>query len=405
MSLKNHLTPHTDENAFANPASSAVEQAKTPRGLKVLGILTIVGGAGLLPVLVFIIISFSQNIANGTFAHSYLITVLLSYVQLVIQAATALIMIIFGITLLRNRHRRAGLVCGWLAGLLIALALLSICLQGLSIRLVAYAAAIIILIILQAYIDPALREERELQHKLRDMETRESAEEGTLGRDPSGKGYIQLNFFNLFWVFTVSSVLGLIIETLFHFVIFGDYQNRTGMLWGPFSPIYGFGACLMTIALNRLHNKPLILIFLVSAVIGGAFEYFTSWYMQIAFGISAWNYSGSFLSIGGRTNGLFMCMWGVLGVLWLKVFLPIMLKLINLIPWKIRYTLTSICAALMIFDGFMTVVALDCWYSRLAGDQSSSAIAEFCAVHFDNQFMANHFQSMTIDPASAARLR
>ena len=59
-----------------------------------------------------------------------------------------------------------------------------------------------------------------------------------LGRDIEGKGFIELNFFNLFWVFVVCCFLGLIIETIYHMVVVepGVYQDRAGLLFGPFSP-------------------------------------------------------------------------------------------------------------------------------------------------------------------------
>ena len=179
--------------------------------------------------------------------------------------------------------------------------------------------------------------------------------------------------------------------------------DRAGLLWGPFSPIYGFGAVLMTLALNRFHNAPIPVVFLVSAVIGGAFEYFVSWFMEYAFGAIAWDYTGTFLNINGRINFMFMCMWGALGVVWVKLALPALLHTVNLIPWRWRYSITALCAALMIFDGAMTLVALDCWYSRLAGAAPDNALEQFCAEQFDNQWMENRFESMSIHPDAAHR--
>ena len=72
--------------------------------------------------------------------------------------------------------------------------------------------------------------------------------------------------------------------------------------------------------------------------------------MEYAFGAIAWDYTGTFLNINGRTNFMFMCMWGVLGVVWVKLALPALLHTVNLIPWRWRNSITALCAALMIFD-------------------------------------------------------
>ena len=62
-----------------------------------------------------------------------------------------------------------------------------------------------------------------------------------------------------------------------------------------------------------------------------------------------------------------MFFWGVLGLAWVKLMLPWLLRLIQRIPWKIRYSLTAVCLALMLVDAAMTLMALDAWYSRMAG--------------------------------------
>ena len=140
----------------------------------------------------------------------------------------------------------------------------------------------IILVVISVTADPSLSEERRLQRALRRMDDRDDYESavaaGMLGRDQSGKGYIALDFFNIFWLFTIASVGGLIVETIYHMALYnGELQDRAGLLWGPFSPIYGCGAVLVTVCLNRLWKANPFLIFCASAVIGGAFEYCTSW--------------------------------------------------------------------------------------------------------------------------------
>ena len=394
------------ENGLNLDEGAPASNSKIPLPLKVFGILCIVSGAALVPVLALLIVGMVMALQQGAIVEELSAAALVIFVSdAVLMTVLSAMFVILGIRLLRDKRRRTAQIAEVMIVILILVILCDMMLSGLTPDLIPYGVVLVVLVALSSYVDPSLAEERELRRKLRDMETREAAEEGTLGRDETGKGFIALNFFNLFWIFVVCCVLGLMIETVYHFLVVnpGHYQDRAGLLFGPFSPIYGFGAVLMTVALNRFHDKNVVLIFLVSAVIGGAFEYLTSWFMQFAFGIVAWDYSGTFLSIDGRTNGMFMAMWGVLGVVWIKLCLPWMLKLVNLIPWNWRYALTTVCAALMIVDGAMTLLSLDCWYQRMAGKPSETAMAQFFDRNFDNEYMQERFQSMSIDPSNATR--
>lgn len=280
-------------------------------------------------------------------------------------------------------------------------------LYGIGWELLFNFVQLAVQVAISAYLNPSLANESNLQADLRKLDTEVHAKRGTLGLADPGKGYIRLDFFNLFWIFVVGCVVGLIVEVIYHMVIVepGVYQDRAGLLWGPFSPIYGIGGVLMTMALNRFKDRNIILIFVVCTIIGGGFEYFVSWFMEVAFGAKAWDYSNEFLGdlFGGRTCLLFASMFGLLGTAWIKLLLPVFLRFFNLIPWKLRYSVTLVCATLMLVDCVMTLQALDNWGARKAGHVPAPGIEEFYAKNFDDEYMANRFQSMTIDPKKSVR--
>ena len=293
--------------------------------------------------------------------------------------------------------------------------LCDIMLDGMGTELIRPAVQLAILLALSATVDPSLKQERELERRLSDLQDRAAAEEGMLGRDIEGDGYIKLNFFNLFWVFMIASLVGLVLEVIWHMVVVdpGVYQDRAGLLFGPFSPIYGVGAVLLTAALNRFYRANPIIIFLVSAVIGGVFEAAVSMFMQLSFGAVAWDYSGTTifgladpvaLLFQGRTSTPFACIWGALGLVWIKLVLPRLLDIINLIPWKMRYSLTTVVTVFMLVNAVMTLSALDCWFERVSGIEPTSPVEEFYARHFDDEFMSNRFESMTIHPKDSTRV-
>lgn len=408
-----------DRNQLDPSVPSTTEAKKIPLIIKVYAVLCTLSGVGTLPSVAVIMWQVITALINGNVAaklgDNTLVAVGLIVAGIMLSAASAIILIVFGLDLIKDQRRNAARLSYVLIAFTVVELLVDVMLQGIGPFLLRPAVQLVILIALSATVDPTLRQERELQRRLQGMLDRDAVAEGMLGRDETGEGYIKLNYFNLFWVFFVCSVLGLILEEVWHMVVVdpGVYQDRAGMLFGPFSPIYGFGAVLMTMALNRFYKKNPLIIFLVSALIGGAFEVFVGWFMQTSFGVVSWSYSHIRLFgmpdpiavlTGGRTCTPFACMWGLGGLIWIKVLLPRLLKLINMIPWKRRYSATVILTAVMLIDGVMTLQSLDYWYQRVNGTVRNIPVAQFYDKHFDNEYMENRFQSMTMSPKDATRV-
>ena len=57
----------------------------------------------------------------------------------------------------------------------------------------------------------------------------------------------------------------------------------------------------------------------------------------------------------------------------------------------------------MLIDCVMTLQALDNWGARMAGHTPAPGIEQFYAENFNDAYMANRFQSMTIDPSKSVR--
>lgn len=408
-----------NRNQLDPSVPSTTEAKKIPLIIKVYAVLCTLSGVGTLPSVAVFMWQVITALINGNVAaklgDNTLVAVGLIVAGIMLSAASAIILIVFGLDLIKDQRRNAARLSYVLIAFTVVELLVDVMLQGIGPFLLRPAVQLVILIALSATVDPTLRQERELQRRLQEMLDRDAAAEGMLGRDETGEGYIKLNYFNLFWVFFVCSVLGLILEEVWHMVVVdpGVYQDRAGMLFGPFSPIYGFGAVLMTMALNRFYKKNPLIIFLVSALIGGAFEVFVGWFMQTSFGVVSWSYSHIRLFgmpdpiavlTGGRTCTPFACMWGLGGLIWIKVLLPRLLKLINMIPWKRRYSATVILTAVMLIDGVMTLQSLDYWYQRVNGTIRNIPVAQFYDKHFDNEYMENRFQSMTMSPKDATRV-
>ena len=142
-------------------------------------------------------------------------------------------------------------------------------------------------------------------------------------RTPPAAGFATgLCFYKLLWIFLVGCVIGCLVEMLWCYLNEGFFESRQGLIYGPFSPVYGLGAVLFTLVMYRFKHSSSFIIFLVSAAVGALFEYVCSWVQEMAFGTVSWEYSNEPLNLNGRTSLSFAVMWGVLGLVFMKHVLP-----------------------------------------------------------------------------------
>lgn len=214
------------------------------------------------------------------------------------------------------------------------------------------------------------------------------------------KGKIELTGFNILMLFVLGSVVGLFLETLVSYPVDGAWKDRSGFVWGPFSPIYGMGIVLFTIVLNEIHDKNPLVMFLVAGVAGGVVEYFAGLALESWYGIVAWSYVDQPFNF--NHTSLFMCaVWGSAGVAWMQLGLEPAMKLINLIPQKARRPLCVVLTAFLLADCGATIASWEFWYQRLAGNPVDTSLEQLFAAWFSDAFMAQKFQTMSLYPEIA----
>jgi len=149
-------------------------------------------------------------------------------------------------------------------------------------------------------------------------------------------------------LFFIYSVIGYICEVINCYRASKKLKDR-GFLIGPYCPIYGFGAILLTLTLTKYQNDLLIL-FATSMLICGILEYLTSYILEKIFKMRWWDYTKNKYNINGRICLETLIPFGLGGVIIIKLLNPIFMNVINHSNMTIIHITAFIISCILIID-------------------------------------------------------
>ncbi len=159
-----------------------------------------------------------------------------------------------------------------------------------------------------------------------------------------------------FLLFISYSIFGWVIEVILKYDQYKRFINR-GFLIGPYCPIYGVGAVCMTLLLSKYINYPVHL-FMAAIIICSILEYMTSLILEKIYHARWWDYSTKRFNLNGRICINTMIPFGILGMLMMYVFNPIVIVFYKSINEKIISIICIILLIIFITDLIISIVVL-----------------------------------------------
>ena len=152
-------------------------------------------------------------------------------------------------------------------------------------------------------------------------------------------------------IFVFGGIFGFIYEEIFYFFDLG-YLVKRGITFGPWIPIYAFGA-IFIMEICKKFEKNTGIIFLLGALISGILEFVTGYVFYHVFNTRLWDYNVEILNFGNI--GGYICLrsvlfFGLSAVLLFRLSIPMLKKINAKVNPKIVKSVTHTLFALFALD-------------------------------------------------------
>ncbi len=209
---------------------------------------------------------------------------------------------------------------------------------------------------------------------------------------------MRLGWYQVIIVFFIGCMAGLLLEEIWMLVTAGLTENRVGLVWGPFSPLYGTGAALLTMLCFQMRRRGAKTwqVFLISAAIGGGLEQLTGWAMETLFDAESWTYLYLPDHITQWVAWRFLFFWGILGIAWTRLVMPRLLYQIGMPTSRRQILFVTLVAVYLVADIGMTLACFNRKTARDAGVPASTAFERWVDTNYSDEFIAGRFENLKI---------
>ena len=197
----------------------------------------------------------------------------------------------------------------------------------------------------------------------------------------------------IFVIVMIGSIIGYVVEMLVALVQNGHFVSRQGLLYGPFTPVYGIGILVYYIFFSLIKNRNKGIVFISSMILGGITEYMCSYVQEKLFGTVSWDYSNWLFNINGRTTLIHCTYWGVAGLLYTSYIEPLIPKIEEFVKnYKIKIMASSL-AIFMIFNITISAMAAIRQKERVENIPANDNIDRFLDNMYPDEYMDEVFEN------------
>jgi uncharacterized membrane protein/HD superfamily phosphodiesterase len=174
-----------------------------------------------------------------------------------------------------------------------------------------------------------------------------------------------ISVFHYVILFALYSFMGWVIEVIYRSATQRRFVNA-GFLFGPFIPIYGFGAAAAIILEYFFSGWHLIFRFIILAIVLTTLEYLVSFFAEKIFKLTLWDYSGNKLNLHGRVCLHFSIAWTVLALIFVMFIHPAALNRVSLLDDAYIKTTAVLLLIYFFIDYSFSMVSLTAFRRRIA---------------------------------------